>query len=433
MRVLDKKMILISLIAGAVAGLIDLVIYGALVDTMSRPLLIAVLMVVYGLIVGIALSVSTVIFGSSADELWFLSGRLLLTVGMVVCLVLVLLMGMLLEWIYDVEEIAAGTDNVFIFILDESGSMAQNDPNLERYRAVNEVMRNMSADYPYMVYMFDSQCVKIRDLAPRSSGEVIRPVNADETMGGQTYIGRALETVYNDIKNGSVGKNVRPHVILLTDGYASDMGIFRGRAVLNSYSKAGIPVSSVGLGVVDEALMRQIAEKTGGTFIQVSGASQLAQGFSSAATIHGERDLLSARNLAQKDILYLFLRILFLTLLGGLIGLVKCIACGDEDNAALILLFTAGGALVGALILEIGLKLGLPRALCQVFYWLLLSITPCYTVQHVAVVSRGQKQIYAGSGSGGSGRSPFGGASSGGSGRSSSGRSSGNNRVNWSR
>ena len=162
-------------------------------------------------------------------------------------------------------------------------------------------------------------------------------------------------------------------MILLTDGCASDMTIFTDTSILRQMNRANIRVSTVGLGIVDEYLMEKIAKKTGGTFLTVSDASQLASGFTSVATVHSQRDLLSVRNMVSSDFLYLLLRILFLTLIGGAISCMKAIACGDDIMR--VLLVGLVGAFVGALIVEIGLLLGIPEAVVQFIYWMLLSVT----------------------------------------------------------
>lgn len=370
---IDIKLLIATLIAGIVGAFIDVMLYKAMLDTVSQPFLIALLVLIFAIIICVTISVVMAISGNGSDSFFFLEGRVALSIALAVCLVLVFFLSMLLEWIYDTDRQVQVSDTSYVFILDESGSMDSNDPSLERYSAVSTVMNTMPDTFPYAVYMFSNECVQIRPMADASAGPLVRPADADETMMGSTYILNALEVVYEDIKNGSLNAGNHPHVILLTDGCASDMTIFTDTSILRQMNRANIRVSTVGLGIVDEYLMEKIAKKTGGTFLTVSDASQLASGFTSVATVHSQRDLLSVRNMVSSDFLYLLLRILFLTLIGGAISCMKAIACGDDIMR--VLLVGLVGAFVGALIVEIGLLLGIPEAVVQFIYWMLLSVT----------------------------------------------------------
>lgn len=370
---IDIKLLIATLIAGVIGAFADVILYNAMIDTVSQPFLIALLVLVFAIILCVTISVVMAIAGNGSDSFFFLEGRTALSIALAVCLVLVFLLSMLLEWIYDTDHQVQFTDTSYIFVLDESGSMDTNDPSLERYSAVSTVMQTMPDTFPYAVYMFSNTCVQIRPMADASAGPLVRPADADETMMGSTYILNALEVVYQDIQSGNLNAGNHPHVILLTDGCASDMSIFTDTSILRQMNRANVRVSTVGLGVVDEYLMQKIANKTGGSFLTVSDASQLASGFTSVATVQSQRDLLSVRNTVSSDFLYLLLRILFLTLIGGAVACMKAIACGDDTIR--VLLVGLAAAFVGALIVELGLLLGLPEAVAQFIYWLLLSVT----------------------------------------------------------
>lgn len=387
---LDIKLLIATAIAGLLGFVVTQIMYNAMIDTVARPLLIAILVAVVALIVCVVISAVVMISDTSMDEFLFLEGRGPIVIALIVCLVVVLLLSALFEWIYDNETIKVVSPTSYIFVLDESGSMETNDPLLMRYDAVNAVVGTLDADVPYAVYMFSTDCVRIRDLAPASAGGVVRPANVEM---GQTYIKNALTVVYNDLNNGQLNGGDRPLVVLLTDGYASDMGWFSGKSnLLKAYKEAKITISSVGLGNVDESLMTEIAEKTKGQFILVSDASQLAQGFTNAASMTADRDLISSRNVAQKNVLYLILRILFLTLIGAAVAFMRAMACADPDNTIRILCVGAGAALVTALIMELGLAVGLPVFVPRLLYWLALTVTPMMVAQR-RVTTLGDERI----------------------------------------
>ncbi len=373
---LNIKMLIATAIAGLVSFLIDQILYSALVDIVPKPILIAILVAILVLICCGVICGVVMITGSSEDEFLFLDSRGKIFAGLAVCLVVLFLFTMLFEWIYDHEEIKSVSGSSYVFVLDESGSMASNDPTYQRYEAVKAVSRKLASDVPYAVYMFSDDCVQIRDMQLKSAGDVKRPASADQTMMGNTYINRALTQVYDDLQSGELDGGDHPHVILMTDGYASDMGILYGKDILEKYRRAGIVVSTVGLGAVDESLLSEIADETGGQYVLVSDANELAQGFSNVTYFTGNRDLISPRKATANNGLYLFLRILFLTLIGAMVALMKTMACANGDSTLLILVEGAVAGLVGAILMEIGLALDVPTFICRFVYWMGLAVTP---------------------------------------------------------
>lgn len=386
---LDIKLLIATAIAGLAGFVLTQILYNALVDTMARSLLIAILVAVVAVIVCVTISVMVTVFNTTMDEFLFLEGRGLIAGALAVCMVLLVLFSSLLEWIYDHETIHAAMPTSYIFLLDESGSMQSNDPDLLRYEAVNTVVSTLGADAPYAVYLFSDGCERIRDMAPNSAGKVVRP---DDVYMGQTNIRNALTVVYNDMENGQLAGGDRPLVVLLTDGYASDMGWIFGKGILKTYKQANIMISPIGLGDVDKDLMTEIAEKTKGQFVLVNDASQLAQGFTSATTMTADRDLISSRNVAQKNCLYLVLRIVFLTLIGAAVAFMRAMACADPNNTVLVLCVGAAAAFVTALIMELWLAAGLPPFLPRLLYWLALTVTPMMVEEHY-VGPIGDRQI----------------------------------------
>lgn len=395
MRRLNIPMLIAALAAGIAAGAADLALYGALSDTMARPLLIALLMGLFALALVAAVTVVAVIQGN--ESIWFLDGRLMVSIGAVVCLVLVFLGTLLFEWVYDHQQIKAFKGNSYIFVLDESGSMSGNDPENIRYSAVNDVMDAMDADFPYAAYSFSDGYELLRDMAPQSAGKLVRAADADMKMG-MTNIRTAMEGLLEDIRSGRIASGTQPHVILMTDGAASDIdslfGFISNKKFIQEYQKAGIPISTVGLGLADTALLQEISNGTGGVYVGVENASELVHAFENVTVGFADRDLISSRNLAEKDGLYAFLRILFLVLIGLLVTLAKIVACGNEDDVLMILITGAAASLIGALLMEFGLKMGLGAGLCRMIYWIGLAITPG-TIYERVVGNKGAGTITA--------------------------------------
>jgi len=369
----DLKLFLAALGAGLLAWIIDAILYGALADRMWRPLLIGLMFLIFALLVGGAILITSKLVDGFDEEFLFLSGTGMIAAGLAVTLVVTVLLAVVFEAIYEYEATTTTSASSYIFVLDESGSMADSDPDLLRYSAVDEVLSDMSSDFPYAVYAFSDDTQRVRDMSPVSSGSDY----ALPSMGGMTNMRLALETVLNDLKQGNLEGGAAPKVVLLTDGYASDIGLFNSvNDLLDDYVDAGVSVSTVGLGQVDEGLMENIAQRTGGVFVPVDEAGELAGAMQTAALLSTSRDLLSSRVTPGRNLLYGFLRVIFLFLLGCVLAFLKAMACARLDEHIRILVVGGIAALVGALVMELGTAIGLPAGLCWLVLWLLLSLTP---------------------------------------------------------
>lgn len=378
---LNKLVLILGIVAGLVAAVINAFVYEAMAGVWAKPLLIALMLVIFAVIVCTTLLVTMLVTEESEEAFLFLEGKGALIAGLAVVLVVVFGLGMLLEFIYDRDvAVLSAAPTGYVFVLDESGSMGTNDRNNERHVAVNQLMQNMSADFPYAVYMFASRTAQVREMAPLSQGGFQADLNVARNLGGGTDIKDALQTVLDDVRSGKLsnyGNNLR--VILLTDGKDSSMNSLTVNNFASNYKTEGISISTVGLGnkaSVDSNMLTSLASKTGGVYVHIENAQNLAQGFSSAVQVDVSRDLFSVRNLVTQDWLYVLLRILFLTLLGAAVAFGKALACAREDDTLKIILVGAVAALIGAIVVEVLTALSLPAYIGAAIYWVLLSITP---------------------------------------------------------
>lgn len=265
----------------------------------------------------------------------------------------------------------------YVFVIDSSGSMEKTDPEGRRFQAIDRMLKEKPQDFPYAVYFFSDQVTCVRKMAPQSEGGYPREEN-----GGKTVIRGALETVRDDIKSGALdlkGQNAR--IIFLSDGLATDMeGPFSRNAVirtLKDYAEEGVSISTVGLLQADRDLMAMIAEKTGGMFVDVQDVNDLEDAMVQAGTQEKDsRHLLGYRNGESADLLYALMRILFITVLGALVGVAKTAICERFlDTAAILKSSLAGSALAG-LCIEAGMNgAGLHPVLCRILACVLISFT----------------------------------------------------------
>ena len=87
---LDWKLLITTVVAGFVGFLCVQALYTLLEDILAKPLLIALLVVVFSLICCGAICVAVIKFASTRDEFLFLDSRAKIFAGLAACLVLLL-------------------------------------------------------------------------------------------------------------------------------------------------------------------------------------------------------------------------------------------------------------------------------------------------------------------------------------------------------
>lgn len=372
---INVPMIFITILVGALAWFIGNFIYTLALDAMPRPLLIGAEFLI------LCVLLAAVVFGVSLSKQYFEENILTGARGGQGSAALILLAGCaavmgaaaLFQWIYGLSfDKSRAAPSAYIFLLDDSGSMEESDPDMERYSAISKVLAGMDRSFPYMLYRFADDVERVRDMAPISDGLPSLSARPD----GQTAIRAALEQVVSDHRSGAWDGGEMPKVILLTDGFATDIdSLGQIDPVLERCAAEGLSVSTIGLGQADAALLSRIAEKTGGIFVDIQNASQLSEAMASAAGQRVVRDLLSAREDTGLGVLYGALRILFLTVLGLMVGLLMAVAYGFQDAVGLIAGSSAATALLGAMLMEFGTALGLSAKLMWLLLWVLVAMT----------------------------------------------------------
>ena len=367
----DITLLVASLIAGTVAWLIAVGIYHSFVGVWSRPVLIGILFFVLLAVVAPTILVTSRIKKGFDEEFLFLQSTGAIIAGLAVMGIVMFALATLFEWIYDHEFTAEKEPTSYIFLLDESSSMDGNDPALQRYAAVQDVMSSQP-DTPYAVYCFANTVQMCRSMGLHRSGETVSGLE----LGDGTMLQMALEQILNDLESGTLSGGDVPLAVVLTDGYAGDMASVPDNLV-KGYVAAGAHISTVGLGNYDRAILQELAYRTGGLHIGVKDAAVLASAMQSAVSGQAVRDLVSERSVTSNESLYAALRILFLMLLGALLAFCRAMACARMGANATIIIAGTVSALVGGVLMEFGPSV-LPAWLCWLILWLLMSATPAF-------------------------------------------------------
>ena len=292
--------------------------------------------------------------------------------GLAAC-ILIFGLGTLFQFLYSLDtarvERAASS---YLFLIDSSGSMQQNDPKGKRYDAVNRVLEDRDMDFPYAVYSFTTYLEEVRSLGPKSQGAG----TYTRASNGGTALLESLDELVSRVKDQDALLGDSPRVIALTDGQTSP---FRLKSVAKACNDEGFSVSAVGLGDADSGLLEQLALATGGVYIYIDDISDVNEAMEQASVRNADRNLLDYRYTPNRDGWLGFLRILFLFLLGLAVRFTALLACGRNDSLGLGIPISLGAALLGAILVEALINgLMLSSGLADLLLWELLCVTVAF-------------------------------------------------------
>lgn len=372
---LNLFLLIMTLVVGFFMWWICLFFYYTLIDIMPRPVLIGIMFGIFSGMLSISVFLASNLRGEFEQNIFTGdSSRLSTVIVLFLAHIILFVLAMLFQWIYGLNFHAQLIEPTsYIFAIDDSGSMEQNDPENIRYQAVKEVLKDRPDSFSYMIYSFSDDVSIRKEMGTIAEG---MPEIVGQSSGG-TAIKRTLNQILADYRRGAWKGGKNPKIVLLTDGFATDLGWFDSLdKVLRGFAKEGISISTVGLGEVDVKLMTQIAESTGGVFVDVQDLGGLSGAMTIAATQYTSRDLLSSRFISSGNLVYAFLRILFLSILGVAIGLIVAIAYGLPDSLQVILVSSMIKSVVGAITLELGtLAVAASDKLLWLFLWILIATT----------------------------------------------------------
>lgn len=242
--------------------------------------------------------------------------------------------------------------DTYVFLIDNSASMLTNDPNTQRYTAINEIMETKPGDTQFTVYSFADTAQQLVPMRTVSSGFPEYP-KTDEIL---TEMRTGLEKVVTDCENGvwTAGGNIS--LIMITDGAPTDFTFFfEVSSILDRCIAQNMTLSIVGVIGANNSLMRQMASYTGGTFTDINDPLLIGEAILSVTeNAYRTRDLLSLRNRVAMDWLYALIRIVSITLAGIIIAIAAGMAYGNNTAFNFIVGANVAKALVAGLLLEFG-------------------------------------------------------------------------------
>ena len=365
-----------ALVGGILAAVIGRAIYDSMYDPSgSNVLMVGLILAVISGLVLLACVLCELFRPRLTMNREFSLPRILS--GLLVAVV-VFAVGCLCEFIYEWRSAyAPSLFDDYIFTIDDSESMLRNDPKQLRYSALGDLLDSLDDDRRAGLVRFNENAKASVDMArlDETQRALLNEELNDPSSSGLTDIFGALEVSLNMYRS-SARSNRSPVVVFLTDGFNSAA---YGRAdvnrIVDAFLKEGVVINTVSLGGnADEALMEDLAQATGGQYIKVEEAGDLAEAFQHASTAVTYRCLFSSRSGVQRwNVLYMILRVLFLALPGIVIGFFILLLLQNRLAYRQLLVSGAAGLLAGVT-MEVGTLFFLPLLLTQAVSWILYSI-----------------------------------------------------------
>ncbi len=162
-----------------------------------------------------------------------------------------------------------------VLLIDNSGSMGGDGSSTDPLELAKEGARRAVTSLKTIdevgVIAFSDNAVWI---TPMTSGTekstVLNQIGGIAVQGG-TMLYAALDNAYQALAKSS--KTLK-HVILLSDGQPGDNGFEK---VTEKMAKEGITLSTISIGILDNGLMKDLAEQTEGRYYEAQAADQLPE------------------------------------------------------------------------------------------------------------------------------------------------------------
>ena len=273
-------------------------------------------------------------------------------------LIMLFTAGLIFQYIYSLNFSTVKPPDDIVMVMDISDSMNKTDPKRKSLKASTKLISNMKSNHRASVISFNDEASVTKSMFNISDKN--ETLDAREQIkgleyGGSTDIAGALDTALKEIDdNHKPGR--KPMVILFSDGY-SELDLTK---VAHPYQDKEIIINTIGMSKIDKSgaqLLKSIASRTGGSFHDVKKANDLTNVFEKIYLENQDRLLMTERHGLFKNSVYLaILRVVLITIIGGLFGLVLGILF---DNRYLAKSYTLTGLISGLLagiVLEAGLQ-----------------------------------------------------------------------------
>ncbi len=161
-------------------------------------------------------------------------------------------------------------------VLDRSGSMA-GEPMLNLVAAVKNFIENMEEGTRLSLTAFDDEAERLSELTGDTAALMMAADGLADSYGG-TNITAGIEEGTAVLQEAEGSR----FMLLMTDGQSSiDFG------AVDAAAAAGITIYTVGFGDVNDGLLQEIADRTGGQYIRADSSAELENVYASLQQIIG--------------------------------------------------------------------------------------------------------------------------------------------------
>lgn len=238
-------------------------------------------------------------------------------VGLV--LIISFILGAGFEFIYSLGFNKNLSKDNYVVVIDNSGSMKHNDPNYERFTALNELFDLVKGNQKMGVYVFsdsNTNVIPIQKIDKSKLNEYQVLLEAYKVSSGGTNLMPALNNIIEYIETENLkGKT---SIIVISDGECDI-----NNNILNRYYKNQIPIHTIGVLTSPNSLM-EISLQTQGNYYNISNLNDLKTTFNTIYNLKTNHILLSSRDTATSDSLaYIIMKLVFIALLVFVIKLME--------------------------------------------------------------------------------------------------------------
>lgn len=239
------------------------------------------------------------------------------------------------------------TDN-YIVTIDNSGSMANNDSNFERFNALDELFSSIKSNQKMGVYAFNDSnynIIPLQNIDMSKISEYKKEIDYYKISNGGTNLMGSLRDIADYIDSSNIKGN--SSVIVISDGECDI-----DDSVIDRFVKQGIPIHTIGVANGYKSL-HNISEKTGGTYYDIKDVSNLKLTFETIYNLKNDNMLLERR--APKysgNIGYAIMKVLFISILAIAIKIMELFILDIKDIRTSVAVECISLSILAGLILE---------------------------------------------------------------------------------
>ncbi|MCI8886592.1 MAG: VWA domain-containing protein [Hungatella sp.] len=305
------------------------------------------------------------------------------------------IMGAVFQFLYGLgrQQTAAGEAKDYIILIDNSGSTEKTDPKSQRFSAIMDFVDSLEPDRNVQVSIFDSenQIVFPLDNASKAK-EKLGGILEQYGLGDNTDVQGALMDSLMQY-----GHSDRSAIaILLSDG----ISYVDVQDIADAYIESEIPIFTIGFSNIERdgrLILSGIAESTGGCFYDMKDLSELSFALSGILKYKTRRLLLDYRpGNDRSNVVYMVLRVLFLSLLGIGIGVPLIFMLDSEELILPAMIIRGIVSLIAGIVVERGLYHFLSPGLIRLIMCVCMALVVSFYRKQEAVDWTSGINIYKG-------------------------------------